>query len=119
MDFLPLESLVTYGGALAATVLLVQLLKGLIPIETRLLSCLVALAVLNAAALGLQMWNWQFGVWSLFNAVVIGFAASGGYDAFQRMRYGNGEGEDLEPQGSLELEDEMPQDGAPRDGEGK
>jgi hypothetical protein len=116
MEFIPLDSLVTYGGALAATVLIVQLLKGLIPIETRLLSCIVALAVLNAAALGLGLWNWQFGVWSLFNAVVIGFAASGGYDAYQRLRYGTGEGEDAEPQGG-EPED-GPKDDAPQGGEG-
>jgi len=99
MEFLPLESLVTYGGALAATVLIVQLLKGLIPLETRLLSCIVALFVLNAAALPLGLWNWPFGVWSLFNCVVIGFAASGTYDAYQRIRYGTGKGEDAEPQG--------------------
>jgi hypothetical protein len=107
VEFMPLESLVTYGGALAATLLVVQLLKGLIPIETRLLSCLVALAVLNVAALGLELWNWQFGVWSLFNAVVIGFAASGGYDAYQRLRYGNGIGENVESQG----DDEPPEGG--------
>ena len=99
MEFLPLESLVTYGGALAATVLIVQLLKGLIPLETRILSCIVALAVLNAAAAGLNLWNVQFLIWSVFNAVVIGFAASGGYDAYQHLRYGNGKGENTEPQG--------------------
>lgn len=101
-DFLPLDSLITYGGSLVATLLIVQLLKNHIPIETRLLSCLVALAVLNIAALGLQIWNWKFGVWSIFNSVVIGFAASGGYDAYQRLRYGNGKGEDMEPQGGDE-----------------
>ena len=107
MEFLPLESLVTYGGALAATLLIVQLLKGFIKIETRIFSCIVALAVLNAAALGLSLWNWQFGVWSVFNSIVIGFAASGGYDAYQRLRYGTGAGEDKEPQG----DEEKPEDG--------
>jgi hypothetical protein len=111
MEFLPLESLVTYGGALAATVLIVQLLKGLIPLETRLLSCIVALFVLNAAALPLGLWNWQFGVWSLFNSIIIGFAASGGYDAIMRARYGNGKGEDAEAQGILEPPDDKPEDG--------
>ena len=107
MEFLPLESLVTYGGALAATVLIVQLLKGYIPLETRALSCIVALVVLNGAALGLSLWNVQFLIWSVINAVIIGFAASGGYDAVLRIRYGTGKGEDKEPQG----DEEKPEDG--------
>jgi len=88
MEFLPLESLVTYGGALAATLLIVQLLKNYIPLETRALSCIVALVVLNAAAAGLGLWNVQFLLWSLFNSIVIGFAASGGYDAVLRIKNG-------------------------------
>ncbi len=85
-EFLSLETLATYGGALLATGLLVQLLKDIIKIETRLLSCMIALVVLNAAALGLGMWTWQGGILSVFNALIVGFAASGAYDAIQRAK---------------------------------
>jgi hypothetical protein len=104
MEFLPLDSLITYGGALAATVLVVQLLKSYIPLETRLLSCIVAFVVLNAAAFGLSLWNIQFLLWSLFNAIIIGFAASGGYDAIMRAKSGIKPSEDVEDQGVDEPE---------------
>lgn len=102
MEFLPLDSLITYGGALAATLLIVQLVKSYIPLETRLLSCAVAFLVLNGAAFGLGLWNVQFLLWSVINGIIIGFAASGGYDAVLRLKSGVKPSEDTENQGGDE-----------------
>jgi hypothetical protein len=86
MELFTLDFLLTYAGCVLATGLIVQLLKDVIPMQTRILSYIVALIVFNVASLALGAWTWQGGALSLFNSVIVAFAASGGYDFIQRIK---------------------------------
>jgi hypothetical protein len=80
------EYLATLAGCIVGTGILVQLFKEKIPLETRLLSYLVALVIFNVAALCLGLWTWQGGLKSLLDAGIVALASNGGFDAIQRLK---------------------------------
>lgn len=82
-EFFTWTILATYAGALAATMGITQLLKGVGFIDklpTRVFSWIVALIVLVAAELFLGSFTAESGVLCAINAVVVSLAANGGYD---------------------------------------
>lgn len=80
-DFFTWELLATYSGASAATGILVEFLKSLLPgLPPRLLSYLTAAAVLLAAQFFTGTLSPGGAVLSLFNAVLVSLAAGGGYE---------------------------------------
>ena len=107
MELFTWTFLATFAGCAALTALFTQFLKGLVPIETRILSYILAVLIFNAAFLAMGNWTWQEGLLTLANGLLVSLATNGGYDAYQRLRYGTGAGEDKEPQG----DEEKPEDG--------
>jgi hypothetical protein len=82
-DFFTWTMLATYAGALAATMGITQLLKGvgfIDKIPTRIFSWIVAAVVLIAATAFTGALTAESGVLALINAVVVSLAANGGYD---------------------------------------
>ena len=83
-EFFTWSALGTYAGATLAVTLLTQLVKGVGWIEklpTRITSYVVALVVLIAAAAVAGELNWSTAGLAVINAVVVGLAANGAFDA--------------------------------------
>lgn len=81
-EFFSWGMLATYAGCLAATMLLTQFLKGLWPQKwpVQYLSYIIALAVLVLSGWALGTLSWIAIVLNLFNAVIISWAANGGFN---------------------------------------
>ena len=86
-QFLTWEILATYGGAVVATMIVTQFAKKLvtgfsdkISFPSDLVSYVVALAVINLAALAIGRWTVSGLALSVVNAVVVTLAANKGYD---------------------------------------
>lgn len=76
------DMLGTYAGAVVATTLFTQLIKEwLKSIPTRIVSYVIALGVLLAAAAFNNALTLADGALCLFNAVIVSLAANGGFDA--------------------------------------
>ncbi len=81
-DFFTWAMLGTYAGAVLATTLITQLIKEwLKSIPTRIVSYVIALVVLLAAAAFNNALTLADGALCLFNAVIVSLAANGGFDA--------------------------------------
>lgn len=88
-EFFTWQFLITFAGAMTATGILTQFLKGLIDqvfkIPTQLLAYIIALVVMNAGQFVLG----EFSIGNLglnfINAVLIATATSGTYDAVKRV----------------------------------
>lgn len=83
MEFFTWSMLATYAGALAATMGITQLLKGvgfIDKIPTRIFSWIIAVIVLIAANFFLGSLTPDAVGISILNAVVVSLAANGGYD---------------------------------------
>lgn len=82
-EFLTWEFLSTMAGAVAATGIVTQFVKNIVPntIPTRAVSYVTALVVILAAAFFTGTLTPSSGVLALFNAIVVSLAANGGYDA--------------------------------------
>ncbi len=86
-DFFTWTMLATYAGALAATMGITQLLKGvgfIDRIPTRLFSWIVAAVILIVASYFIGGLTVESAALCLINAVVVSLAANGGYDAIAR-----------------------------------
>lgn len=86
MEFFTWAMLATYAGALAATMGITQLLKGvgfIDRIPTRIFSWIVAVIVLIAAHAFAGALTAESAALCLINAVVVSLAANGGYDALE------------------------------------
>ena len=83
-EFFTWAMLGTYGGAVLATTLITQLLKG-IPLfdrlPTRVFSYIVAVALLLAAAAFTEGLSFSAAALVLVNGVVVALAANGAFDA--------------------------------------
>ncbi len=78
------EILGTYAGAVLATTLVTQLVKGigfLAKIPTRIISYVIALIVLLATNAVNGSLNWASAGLSIINAVIVSLASNGGFDA--------------------------------------
>jgi uncharacterized membrane protein required for colicin V production len=81
-EFFTWAMLGTYAGAVLATTLITQLVKEwLKAIPTRIVSYVIALGVLLAAAAFNNALTLADGALCLFNAVIVSLAANGGFDA--------------------------------------
>ena len=77
-------TLATYAGALAATIAITQMLKGvgfIAKVPTRLFSWFIALVILLAANYFTNTLTAETASMCILNAVVVSLAANGGYDA--------------------------------------
>ena len=83
-EFFTWAMLGTYAGAVLATTLITQLIKEwLKSIPTRIVSYVIALAVLLLAAAFNGSLTLADGALCLFNAVIVSLAANGGFDALE------------------------------------
>lgn len=83
-DFFTWASLLTYAGAVLATTLVTQLLKGvgfIDRIPTRVFAYIVALIILIAATYFTGGFNGESIALCFVNAVVVALAANGAFDA--------------------------------------
>jgi len=84
-EFFTWAMLGTYAGAVLATTLITQLIKEwLKSIPTRIVSYVIALVVLLAAAAFNNALTLADGALCLFNAVIVSLAANGGFDAVSK-----------------------------------
>ncbi|MEL7608948.1 MAG: hypothetical protein AAGU74_05540 [Bacillota bacterium] len=85
--FFTWSMLATYAGATMATGLLTQLLKGIFAnMATQLLSYVLALILLLAAAFFTNALTLESGALCVINAAVVSLASNGAYDAIKRAR---------------------------------
>jgi hypothetical protein len=83
-EFFTWAMLGTYAGAVVAVTLITQLIKEwgtLKTVPTQLVSYVIALVVLLAAAAFNNALTLADGALCLFNAVIVSLAANGGYEA--------------------------------------
>ena len=83
-EFFTWAMLGTYAGAVVAVTLITQLIKewgALKTVPTQLVSYVIALVVLLAAAAFNNALTLADGALCLFNAVIVSLAANGGFDA--------------------------------------
>ena len=88
-EFFTWTMLATYAGAVMATTLITQLLKGvgfISKIPTQIFSYGVALVVLLAATFFGGQWTWPDAALCLLNAVVVSLASNGAYEAMAREK---------------------------------
>lgn len=89
MEFFDWSMLNTYAGAAMAVAYIVELTKtlpGITKIPTQIWSYLVALATLLLAMTFDAGFTLQGAGLTVFNAVLVSFAANGGYDVVQRVK---------------------------------
>ena len=83
-EFFTWAMLGTYAGAVLATTLITQLIKEwLKSVPTRIVSYVIALVVLLAAAAFNNALTLAYGALCLFNAVIVSLAANGGFEALK------------------------------------
>jgi len=83
-EFFTWAMLGTYAGAVLATTLITQLIKEwLKSVPTRIVSYVIALVVLLAAAAFNNALTLADGALCLFNAVIVSLAANGGFEALK------------------------------------
>lgn len=88
-EFFTWTMLATYAGAVMATTLVTQLLKGvgfISKIPTQIFSYVVALVILLAATFFGGQWTWPDAALCLLNAVVVSLASNGAYEAMTREK---------------------------------
>ena len=88
-EFFTWTMLATYAGAVMATTLVTQLLKGvgfISKIPTQIFSYVVALVILLAATFFGGQWTWPDAALCLLNAVVVSLASNGAYAAMAREK---------------------------------
>lgn len=86
-EFFTWAMLGTYAGAVLATTLITQLIKEwLKSVPTRIVSYVIALVVLLAAAAFNNALTLADGALCLFNAVIVSLAANGGFEALKNAK---------------------------------
>lgn len=88
-EFFTWSMLATYAGAVLATTMITQLLKGMpliCRLPTRLFSYIVALILLLLSAFFTHQLTIGTALLSLINAAVVSFASNGTYDASKLAR---------------------------------
>lgn len=86
-EFFTWAMLGTYTGAVLATTLITQLIKEwLKSVPTRIVSYVIALVVLLAAAAFNNALTLADGALCLFNAVIVSLAANGGFEALKNAK---------------------------------
>ncbi len=86
-SFFTWQTLMTYSGAVLATTLVTQFLKGLpyiVKIPTRIVSYFIALATMICATVFTDGFTWSGFAMSFINAVVVALASNGAFDAVNK-----------------------------------
>lgn len=106
-EFMTWEMLLTYGGCVAATVLVTEWLKKLMPkIAAQLISFAVALLILVVGHLATSTFVVGDILLYLVNAIAVSLASNGGFDALKGMFGKKEEPEKIENQMVLDPEEE-------------
>lgn len=83
-EFLSWEYLLTFGGCVAGTALITQMVKKISFVQkigAQFASYIIALIILVVAQLATGTMTWQLVALDIFNAAVVSFASNGVYDA--------------------------------------
>ncbi len=83
-EFFTWEFLLTFGGCVAGTAIVTELLKKvpfLNNVSTQFISYVVSLFILVVAQFATGVMEWQLAVLDLFNAAAVSLASNGVYDA--------------------------------------
>ena len=106
-EFMTWEMLLTYGGCVAATVLVTEWLKKLMPkIAAQLISFAVALLILVVGHLATSTFVVGDILLYLVNAIAVSLASNGGFDALKGVFGKKEEPEKIENQMVLDPEEE-------------
>lgn len=85
-NFFTWELLATFAGCTAATIIVTELLKKFITkLNPQIISFLVSLIILVVGQLVAKKFAWSDIALDLINAVVISFAANGGFDCIKSV----------------------------------
>ena len=94
INFFDWTYLGTFAGALAAVILITELIKeipGIKRIPTQLVSWVLAYIIIILAQVFTNVLSVQSAVLALFNAALVSLSANGGYEAVKRFTRGNDE----------------------------
>lgn len=80
-EFMAWETLLTFAGCVAGTVLVTEFLKKLIKIEPQIISAIVALIILFVGHLATGTFAWGDTLLYVVNAIAASLASNGGFDA--------------------------------------
>lgn len=99
-EFMTWEMLLTYGGCVAATVLVTEWLKKLLPkFAAQIISFLVALLILVVGHLATKTFVVGDILLYFVNAIAVSLASNGGFDAIKGIF---GKKEEVAPEGPVE-----------------
>lgn len=106
-NFFTWELLATFAGCVAATGVVTELLKRFIKkIDPQIISFVIALVILVVGQLVAKTFSWNDILLDAINAVVVSFAANGGFDVLKRLF---GKKEEEEPlAGTIIMDKEEP-----------
>lgn len=105
-NFFTWEVLATFAGCVTATIIVTELLKKFIKkLDPQIISFVIALLILVIGQLVSNTFTWKGIALDAINAVVVSFAANGGFDAAKRT-FGTGEGNDTN--GTIILDKQEP-----------
>lgn len=94
-DFFTINMLQSYAGAVLATTLITQMLKGIELfniIPTRIFSYIIAVVILLGSTLVSGAFTLESAFLSFINAVVVSLASNGAYDAINSSYFGDAKG---------------------------
>ena len=85
-NFFTWEMLATFAGCVAATVVVTELLKKFIKkLDPQIISFVIAMIIMVVAQLVAKTFTWNDLLLDAINAVVVSFAANGGFDALKSI----------------------------------
>lgn len=85
-NFFTWEMLATFAGCVAATGIVTELIKKFVKkLDPQIISFIIAMVILVVAQLVAKTFIWNDLLLDAINAVVVSFAANGGFDALKRL----------------------------------
>lgn len=106
-NFFTWELLATFAGCVTATGVVTELLKKFIKnIDPQIISFIMALVIMIVGQLVAKTFTWNDILLDAINAVVVSFAANGGFDAIKRL-FGSDKG-DGDNAGTIVLDQQEP-----------
>lgn len=90
-NFLTWEVVGTFAGCLAATAILTELMKKLLPkLDSQLVSFVLAMAIIVMGDVATRQFIWEGLLLDVINAAAVSLSANGGYDLVHRIFGGDG-----------------------------
>lgn len=86
-SFVTWESLLTFGGCVAGTILVTEFIKKLFgeKVPAQLISFLIAAVILFVGHLATGTYVWREALLYLINAAAVSLSANGGFDAIKKI----------------------------------